>query len=101
MDSVGISLEQCGHLGGQGLRGDSWTGTVVARHGAERKRARYELTLQPLALEGATPIWPKDQHFAVDISRNWDLPKGARRVGLWLSVLLLTRDTCSRVALRL
>ena len=26
-----------------------------------------ELTLQLLALEGATPMWPKFQHFAVDI----------------------------------
>ncbi len=29
-----------------------------------------ELTLQPLALEGATPMWQKFQHFAVDIPRH-------------------------------
>ena len=36
--------------------------------GAEGAGARgVELTLQLLALEGATPMWPKFQHFAVDI----------------------------------
>ena len=41
--------------------------------GRRRNAVLCELTLQLLALEGATPMWPKFQHFAVlDISCGLD-----------------------------
>ena len=48
-------------------------GRILARQVPKERRSGaggargVELTLQLLALEGATPMWPKFQHFAVDI----------------------------------
>ena len=49
-------------------------GRILARQVPKERRSGgargVELTLQPLALEGATPMWQKFQHFAVDIPRH-------------------------------
>lgn len=63
----------------------------LARRGAEETRC--ELTLQLLALEGATPMWPKFQHFAVDISCGLDTGRAPAARG--------TVCECGLVALRL
>ena len=78
---------------------DKNSGRTRGRGGFGAEETRCELTLQLLALEGATPMWPKFQHFAVDISCGLDtghLPPEARCVsGLWLCVLLLCMNVPS------
>ena len=69
--------------------------------GAEETRC--ELTLQLLALEGATPMRPKFQHFAVDISCGLDTSRApaargtVRECGL-VALRLATVYACARVA---
>lgn len=69
------------------MDGEGWR----PRRGAEETRC--ELTLQLLALEGATPMWPKFQHFAVDISCGLDTGRAPAARG--------TVRECGLVALRL
>ena len=74
-------------------------GRILARQVPKERRSGgsrgVELTLQPLALEGATPMWQKFQHFAVDIPRHH---REAERVrwALHIYTALLVRLTTYR-----